>query len=165
MKTTIEIFADDNRIRIENLGYNYSNNFLNDDEGNRLTPQSIEAFATTKQIEVENMLIERLRASLIKKIHTEYDVAFEEYYTLYPKGEIESFSTKQEEARAWKADNNASTPFIDALTGNDAVKKVELLSAIWSKIEYLAQLESSVVHKRDAIKACETLEELEALEV
>jgi hypothetical protein len=108
---------------------------------------------------------EILQKQKIQELHNKYQAEYDAYLAQYPKREIESFPTKQAEAVAWRIDNTSPTPTIDAMVNNDTDARLALLQGVLAKIDYLAQQEGIMLAKRDAIKACTTLEELEAIEI
>ena len=87
----------------------------------------------------------------------------EEYLSQYPQWEIDTFEPRQKEVNAYDQDNTAPTPIIDAMVGGDPTLRIEMIDAVREKMLYLAQKTGQVVVVRDAIKACTTKEELEAI--
>lgn len=108
---------------------------------------------------------EELQTQMIATLHKNYDAQFDAYLAQYPKGEQTSFEDKASEAKAYHADNTVDTPIISAMVGGDETLRVEMLEAVWVKLIGIAQMEGQMVAKRDAIKACTTVEELEAIEI
>lgn len=108
--------------------------------------------------------LEDLKIDLIKKLHQSYDDKFQRYLDGYPKAEQKSFMTKAQEASAYMADNTISTPYIAGLVKGDDEKRIKLIHVIWEKVKMSALNEGDLIGKRDAMKACETIEELEALD-
>lgn len=108
---------------------------------------------------------EELKSNKIKALHEKYDADYQAYLDQYPKREVASFEIKQSEATAYRIDNTAPTPTIDAMVGGDTTKRVALIDAILAKVDFLAQQEGIMIAKRDAIKACTTQEELDAIEI
>ena len=111
----------------------------------------------------ENITIQDNKNELIAKLHDKYQAQYDDYLAQYPKREVDTFPTKQAESVAYTLDNTTPTPVINALVGGNEVAKVELINVIMQKVLYLAQQEGEMVAKRDAIKACTTQEELEAV--
>jgi hypothetical protein len=109
--------------------------------------------------------IDTLKLDKIQQLHNKYQAEYDAYLAQYPKREVATFATKQAEATAYTIDNTAPTPSIDAMVGGDATLKAELITAIMAKVAYLASQEGQMIAKRDAIKACETIEELEGIEI
>jgi len=109
--------------------------------------------------------IEEAIADKISKLHAKYKREYDEYLSKYCSMEIVSFATKQKEAEAYEADNTAPTPRLSAMVGGDEDKRIELITSILDKLDYLAQREGVMVATRDAIKACTTIEELEEIEL
>ena len=82
--------------------------------------------------------------------------------------EIESFKDKANETALVIADNNValtSTPYLSKLTNNDIEARNNLAFAVDLKIQEMAQIEAYAVLKRDEIKACTTIEELNLIEL
>ena len=81
----------------------------------------------------------------------------------YSESEFESFLDKRNEAMAYRNDPLAKTPYIDAMAGGVAEVRTMLLTSILAKVDATAQLEMFVLTKRDAIDACVTQAELDAI--
>ncbi len=111
------------------------------------------------------LTLDEAKVEKIKKLHEKYQREYDEYLSQYPKREVESFATKQSEAIAYRLDNTAPTSTIDAMCFGDETKRVELINAILEKIDYLASQEGLMLSKRDMIKACTTIEDVESVEI
>ena len=109
--------------------------------------------------------LDELKLSKIASLHAKYQAEYDKYLAQYPTREVATFPTKQAEATAYRLDPNAPTPTIDAIVGNDPVKRVEFIQSVIAKLDYLAMQEGEMVAKRDAIKACTTIEEVNAVEI
>lgn len=107
--------------------------------------------------------IEDLKLEKIKALHNKYQDEYDAYLSQYPQREVDTFATKQKEATAYIIDNTTPTPSIDAMVNNDHMAKVELINAIMTKVQYLAQQEGEMIAKRDLIKAATTEAELEGI--
>ena len=127
-----------------------------------------------EQIKVDRIEAERVanlptfeeaKQLAIDELHDEYQKHYDDYLSQYPAREIATFTTKQNEAMAWNLDNTTPTPTIDAMVQDDSTKRAELLYAVLAKVNFLAVQEGQMVAKRDVIKACTTMEELEAIEL
>lgn len=99
----------------------------------------------------------------IKELKGWHDAQTEAMKAKYSKSEVESFLDKRNEAMAWRVDNTAPTPYVDSMSGGNETERVALLNAILAKVDAAAQLEAYVLSKRDAIEACTTQAELEAI--
>jgi hypothetical protein len=163
MQTTYQLDMSDNRVRVENLAYDFTQDFLEDDNNVRLTSSTLEPFAIAKQAEVEQKILSKLKKEKIAKIHNDYDNFYTEYLSTYPKGEVASFTMKANEASAWNLDNSLATPYIDLLSAGDVAKRLELLNAVLEKVTQLANAERLMVRSRDQVKACIGIEQFEAL--
>ena len=109
--------------------------------------------------------LDSLKQTKIKELQNKYQSEYDAYLAQYPKREVESFDDKKKEALAYNADNSASTPLVDAMVGGDTDLRVEMLNAILAKVLHIAAQEGVMVATRDAIKACTTQDELDAIEV
>jgi len=138
-------------------------------EYNGTTFNLISGWETIKATRIEEARIanlptfEELQESMINTLHKAYDENFNAYLSQYPKGEQESFKDKAYEAKAYQADNTVATPYISGMVGGDEALRVEMLTAVWNKVQYSSMMEGQMIAKRDAIKACTTIEELEAI--
>ena len=154
---------NNNRVLIFSENYKYAIEFNRDENGNLLTTATIDAFIERQLIRSEQDLVDSLTPQMIERLHEEYDMFFENYLSKYPKGERESFPTKQAEAIAWRNNNNAPTPTITAMACGDSTKRQSLIDGILAKVDYIALQEGNMIFKREQIKACTTIEELEEL--
>lgn len=92
-----------------------------------------------------------------------HDAQTEAIKAKYSKAECESFLDKRNEALAYRNDNTAKTPYIMAMAGGDEATRISLINSILAKVEAVAMLEAYVLSKRDAIEACTSSEDLEAI--
>jgi len=106
---------------------------------------------------------EEIKAQKIQELSDKYDADFNAYLSQYPKAEQESFKDKAYEARAYMADNTVATPYVSSMVGGDETLRIEMINAIWAKVQYSATQEGQMIAKRDAIKACTTQAELDAI--
>ena len=83
----------------------------------------------------------------------------------YAPYEVESFIDQRNEWRAWKADATAATPIVDVLASARGISKEALMAKIEANVLAIVKLQGSQNAIEDSIKACTTIEELEALEV
>ena len=112
-----------------------------------------------------NAIFKENKQAKIKELQDKYQAEYDAYLSKYPKREVESFDDKKREALAYNADNNASTPLVDAMVGGDDDLRAEMLNAILSKVLYISSQEGIMVATRDAIKACTTQDDLDAIEI
>jgi len=116
---------------------------------------------------IPKLTFEEQKQAKIKALHDKYQAEYDAYLAKYPKREVDSFDDKRREALAYSADNTSPTPVIDSIVAgyNGAISKESLVASIIAKVQYIAKQEGKMVAKRDAIKACTTQEELEAIEI
>ena len=105
----------------------------------------------------------------IKSLNEKVNEQYKAYLSKYPEIEIESFKNKANESALVIADNNialSQTPYLTKLTGNTTIEaRNSLAFAVDVKIQETAQLESYAVTKREEIKACKNIEDLELIEL
>jgi len=101
----------------------------------------------------------------IKALQEKYQAEYDAYLAQYPKSEIATFEDKKKEAIAYNLDNTTPTPIIDSILAGygSNITKDDYVASILAKVNYLAQREGAMVAKRDAIKACTTQAELDAI--
>lgn len=114
-------------------------------------------------IDNPNKTLNELKTEAIEKLTQEYNVVHQAYLSQYGEAEVESFKDKAKEAIAYMSDNSALTPYVSAMANGDEAMRVDLLTAIWAKVQYTAQSEGYIVGIRDGIKAATTVEELNAI--
>ena len=117
------------------------------------------------QIEANKPTLEELKTQKIQALQKAFDDDFNRYLSQYPKAEVESFSSKAEEAKAYMLDNTVATPYISAMVGGDETLRVAMINSVWNKVQYRARAEGQMIDKRDMIKNCTTVEELDAIEI
>lgn len=79
-----------------------------------------------------------LKATKLAEINTFYQQAIATLTPTYPDDERLTFDKQEQEARAWLADNAASTPFVDALAAGRQMNKAELVDRIIAKADAFA---------------------------
>lgn len=104
-----------------------------------------------------------IKAQKLQALKQWHDSQIEAMKAKYSQAEIDSFLDKRNEAMAWRVNNTAPTPYIDAMSGGVASVKTMLINAILAKVDATAQLEALVLSKRDAIELSTTQTELDAI--
>lgn len=104
------------------------------------------------------------------EINRAADAALAAIITQYPRAEIDSWQIQLDEANAYTADSNASTPFIDGLVARrPGVDKTTLVSRILANAAAWTALSSDVFGQRqaldDQVTAATTVAEVEAIVV
>ena len=85
---------------------------------------------TPEPFETPEENIARLKREKLTEINAAYEASISALTETYPPSEILSWDKQETEARAYLADANASTPFIDALSTARGIDKTELVTRI-----------------------------------
>lgn len=111
--------------------------------------------------------LDELKVSKLAEINTAYNTATSSLVSTYPSTELLTFDKQESEARAWDADNSASTPLIDALVLGRGIDKAELVRRIIAKADVFAVATGYLTGQRqryeDQLDAATTAEEVEAI--
>ena len=136
---------------------------LSDDEGSF---KPILRNITEKEQEVyfgAQLDLDGWKTAYIKAFNEYANLAYQKYLSKYPELEQSSFSQKANEAFKVKTNENTplnETPFLTFLAGENLEARNALAQAVITKVAYITKFESFCVEKRDAIKACNSLEEI-----
>lgn len=94
-------------------------------------------------------LLAREREHAIERINDAYTEEMEAAAAEYPKVERESWGKQEDEAKAWKGNGTAPTPFIDGMLKSQPGKsKQALADKIAAKADALADLTGQLTGKR-----------------
>lgn len=108
-----------------------------------------------------------IKARKLSEINTSYQIAIATLTPTYPDDERLTFDKQEAEARAWLADNDAETPFVDALAAGRQMDKAELVSRIIAKADAFALASGSLTGQRqryeDMLDVAETAEAVAAI--
>ena len=108
-----------------------------------------------------------LKKAKLSEINALYQQAIATLTPTYPDDERLTFDKQEQEARAWLADNSASTPFVDALAAGRQMDKAELVNRIIAKADAFAIASGLLTGQRqryeDLLDAAETAEAVEAI--
>lgn len=121
-----------------------------------------------KQIKPEVTSLEELKHYKINELNMSINRAYQQYLEKYPEVEVRSFEQKARESFLVKSDTNTAlelTPFLCALVGYDKTKRNTLAEQVYEKVIHNAKLEAWGVITRDAIKAANSIEELNVLSI
>lgn len=110
-----------------------------------------------------NDLFQANKAQKLQALKAWHDSQIEAMKAKYSQAEIDSFLDKRNEAMAWRVNNTAATPYVDAMSGGDATVRLGLINAILAKVDATAQIEALVLSKRDAIELSTIQAELDAI--
>lgn len=108
--------------------------------------------------------LETVKARKLEQINRFYQQAISTLTLTYPNDERLTFDKQEQEARAWLADNSASTPFVDALASGRQMNKAELVSRIIAKADAFAIASGLLTGQRqryeDLLDLAETTEDV-----
>lgn len=86
------------------------------------------------------------------RINAAYQAAVNAVTAGYPDNEIASWPKQETEARAWLADNNASTPWIDGAAASRGLTKAQLVALIIGNADALAPIHGAMTGKRQSLR-------------
>lgn len=112
-----------------------------------------------KLLDVEDPILEdgtfreltniELSPILLNNANIEYTIAIDSLTSAIPDKEIMTWSVQKEEAKAWKLDNSAETPFIDGLLSTRTkYSKAELIEKILEKSSAYAAIVGALTGAR-----------------
>jgi hypothetical protein len=114
--------------------------------------------------------IDQLKAATLININADFAIAMNQVVAGYPEKEISSWAKQETEARAYIANNAASTPLIDALSTARGLDKTELVGRIIFKADLFATVSGQLIGKRqgledqlNALDETATAEDVEAI--
>jgi hypothetical protein len=93
-----------------------------------------------------------LIAAAHARINQSYEIEVNALTTGYPQTEIDSWAKQESEARAWLADNNALTPWIDGAAASRNIAKETLVALIIGNADALAPLHGALTGKRQKLR-------------
>lgn len=111
------------------------------------------------------LTLEDAKEQKAKEVRDYFQKQIDEMQTKYAPYELQSFTDQKEEWKLWKQDPNASVPIVSAMATARGISKEELMQKIEDNVIGIATLQGQQNKLEDAINACTTLEELEAIEV
>lgn len=101
---------------------------------------------------VGDMSVEAAQTKRMKVINETCDTLMKSIGASYPDSEIATWDQQKIEAERYTADNNASTPLIDALASARGIAKPELVTRILAKAEAYAVATGTLIGTRQAIE-------------
>lgn len=108
-----------------------------------------------------------LKAIKLAQINASYQEALDLITQATPQAEIQSWATQESEAKAYQANQEAKTPYIDSLAKARGVEKTELVAKILEKAQIFSTLSATLTGSRqkceDAIAKAQNAKELEAI--
>jgi hypothetical protein len=112
-----------------------------------------------------NYLDNYYKVNKLKEVRKKYQNLIDKQKSNYADYEIDSFVDQRREWTAWSADDTTPTPIVDALAAGRGIDRLDLLAKIGNNVVAIAMMQGQQNALEDKIKACTTLEELEAIEV
>lgn len=113
----------------------------------------------------------QMKSAAHARINAAYEVAVNSLIAGYPDTEIASWPKQETEARAWLADNNFPTPWIDGAAVARGIVKADFITLIIANADALAPLHGALTGKRqylrdaiDALGDTPTQEQLDAVQ-
>lgn len=108
-----------------------------------------------------------LKAIKLAQINASYQEALDLITQATPQAEIQSWATQEREAKAYQANQEAQTPYIDSLAKARGAEKGELVAKILEKAQVFSTLSATLTGSRqkceDAIAKAQNAKELEAI--
>lgn len=107
-------------------------------------------------------------ADKLNQINAGYQSELDAILSDYPSAETKTWDKQEAEARAWQADNTASTPLLDAVASGRNMGKAELVQRVLAKADAWIALSGQATGKRqrleDEISKAKTLEAFDAIQ-
>lgn len=123
--------------------------------------------ALENDMEAETPPLDVAKATKQKGINMAYEGELSAILDKYPDVETKTWDKQESEARAWKTDNSADTPLLDALAQNRQMDMAELVDRVIAKADAWIALSGAATGKRqrleDEIQAATTVEEVDAI--
>lgn len=111
--------------------------------------------------------IDMAKKEKLAEINNKYEVATSALVSTYPDIELLTFDKQESEARAWKADNSAGTPFLDGLALARGIDKAELVDRVIIKAESFQTAVATLTGLRqryeDQLSMATTVEEISVI--
>lgn len=108
-----------------------------------------------------------LKAIKLAQINASYQETLDLITQATPQAEIQSWATQESEAKAYQANQEAQTPYIDSLAKARGVEKGELVAKILEKAQIFSTLSAALTGSRqkceDAIAKAQNAKDLEAI--
>ena len=102
---------------------------------------------------------------LLNRVLLKYQGIVNAVRNKYSEYEVESFTDQRNEWKLYIADNNAKTPIVDAIANARGISRDDLFTKIGNNVTAIATAQGQQNALEDAIEACATIEDLEAIEI
>lgn len=94
--------------------------------------------------------VDEVAGTKLRAVNGHCDVLLASVKAGYPQGEVESWSKQENEARAWLANNAASTPLLNGLCSGRGLNKSDLVVRVIAKADAYAVFVGLVIGVRQA---------------
>ena len=112
--------------------------------------------------------VDQRRADKLREINEGYSAALSHILADYPDAETRTWDKQEQEARAYAADNTATTPLLTEIANARGLTVVEFVSRVIANADAWIQLSGAATGKRhvleERIGAATTVEDLEAIQ-
>lgn len=116
---------------------------------------------------VPDLSFEELKANKLAEINSKYNEATSSLVSTYPSTELLTFDKQEKEARAWKENNEVSTPLIDNLALGRKLDKAELVDRIIKKADLFTNATGYLTGQRqyyeDLLDLCDTADDIKEI--
>lgn len=111
--------------------------------------------------------LENLKSAKLAEINVAYDKVVSGVVATYPDMELLTFDKQEKEARQWKADSSAATPFLDGLAKARGIDKDELVDRVIAKADAFQTAVATLTGLRqkyeDQLALAQTAEDIAAI--
>lgn len=111
--------------------------------------------------------LEQRRADKLQEINAAYEAQLNAILQDYPEAETKTWDKQESEARAWMADNTASTPLLSEITNARGMSLAELVPRVIAKADAWIHLSGAATGKRQALEetidAATTIEQIDSI--
>lgn len=95
---------------------------------------------------------DEMKAGALSRINAAYQASVDALTAGYPDGEIASWPKQEEEARAYVANNSASTPWMDAAVAARGITKADLATKIIANADLFTAASGQLSGKRQRLR-------------
>lgn len=121
--------------------------------------------------DIQTWEVEPTKVKTLDQVKSEYTLIVQNYYDDYVEQvfasladfEQATFATQEAEWRAYQADINAPTPYVDILCFRRTLTKSVVMEKIGQKVMFFADLQGQMHALEDAITACTTTDEVQSI--
>ncbi len=107
--------------------------------------------------------LDALKRAKIAELHAFFQSQIDDMKKGYASYEVDTWKTQSDEWVSWNKDATTKTPFVDAMASARGIDRIGLLNRIGVKTLAIAQMVGTQQSFEDAINACVTKAELDAI--